>query len=286
MATPEGVSASDRRCDDAGVSGWRRRLRGPTAAVGFAVGLAGGLIGLGGAELRLPYLVGVLLLAPRAAVPVNLAVSLITVLAALPPRLGAIEAAALAPWGAIALMMTAGAVVAAYLGAGWLRRMPSALLARVIGALLVALGIVLLIEAVIPLVPAGLLPADPVVRSVAACGFGLGIGVISSLLGVAGGEVIIPVLVIGFGLPVTLAGTLSLMISLPTIVVGMARHAAARAFADGDVVRLVILPLALGALVGAPIGGMLAAHAPAPLIKALLGALLIWSAWKFFAKRT
>ena len=30
------------------------------AVVGFAVGLAGGLVGLGGAELRLPYLAGTL----------------------------------------------------------------------------------------------------------------------------------------------------------------------------------------------------------------------------------
>ena len=42
--------------------------------IGFLVGLAGGLVGLGGAELRLPYLAGT-------------AVSLITLLAALPTRL-------------------------------------------------------------------------------------------------------------------------------------------------------------------------------------------------------
>jgi uncharacterized membrane protein YfcA len=51
--------------------------------VGFAVGIAGGLIGLGGAELRLPYLVGVIALAAKTAVPVNLAVSFVTVVAAL-----------------------------------------------------------------------------------------------------------------------------------------------------------------------------------------------------------
>jgi uncharacterized membrane protein YfcA len=39
--------------------------------VGFAVGIAGGVIGLGGAELRLLYLVGVLPLSPHQAVPVT-----------------------------------------------------------------------------------------------------------------------------------------------------------------------------------------------------------------------
>ena len=57
------------------------------AFVGFAVGIAGGLLGLGGAELRLPYLIGFLRLAPHAAVRINLAVSLITILAALPVRI-------------------------------------------------------------------------------------------------------------------------------------------------------------------------------------------------------
>jgi uncharacterized membrane protein YfcA len=50
------------------------------ALVGFVVGVAGGLIGVGGAELRLPYLVGVLRLTD------NLAVSLFTIVAAIPAR--------------------------------------------------------------------------------------------------------------------------------------------------------------------------------------------------------
>ena len=114
--------------------------------------------------------------------------------------------------------------------------------------------------------------------------FGLVIGTISSLLGVAGGEVIIPTLVIGYGVPIALAGTLSLLISAPTIIVGMLRHWRAGAFADAAILRFVILPLALGALFGAPLGGLLSAYAPAALTKVILGSLLIWSAWKVFGK--
>lgn len=261
-----------------------RQMIVPTVAVGFVVGIAGGLIGLGGAELRLPYLVGVLLLAPPAAVPVNLAVSLITVLASLPVRLGSIEATTLMPWLPVVLAVTAGAMLAAYVGTGWLRRIPTAALARIIGALLVFLGVVLLIEAALPLVPAGVLPADAAARIAAGVAFGLVIGAISSLLGVAGGEVIIPTLVIGYGVPIALAGTLSLLISMSTIIVGMLRHWHAGAFADAATWRFVILPLALGALFGAPLGGLLAAHAPGALIKVILGTLLIWSAWKVFGK--
>lgn len=261
-----------------------RRMIGATLAVGFAVGVAGGLIGLGGAELRLPYLVGILLLAPRAAVPVNLAVSLITVLASLPVRLGSTELVALMPWLSVVLAVSGGATLAAYVGAGWLRRIPATALARIIGALLVFLGVLLVIEAALPLVPAGVLPADAAARIAAGAVFGLVIGAISSLLGVAGGEVIIPTLVIGYGAPIALAGTLSLLISTPTIVVGMIRHWRAGAFADPLTLQFVILPLALGALFGAPVGGLLAAYAPEALIKVVLGGLLIWSAWKVFGK--
>jgi uncharacterized membrane protein YfcA len=66
--------------------------------IGFIVGLAGGLVGLGGAELRLPYLAGTLRLPLRTAIPVNLAVSLITLLAALPTRLYTLRPASLIPF--------------------------------------------------------------------------------------------------------------------------------------------------------------------------------------------
>ena len=183
-----------------------RQMIVPTVAIGFVVGIAGGLIWLGGAELRLPYLVGVLLLAPRAAVPVNLAVSLITVLASLPVRLGSVDSTALMPWLPVVLAITVGAMLAASVGAGWLRRIPTAALARIIGAVLVLLGVVLLIETALPLIPAGVLPADAAARIAAGAVFGLVIGTISSLLGVAGGEVIIPTLVTGYGAPIALAG--------------------------------------------------------------------------------
>src|SRR5262249_52274549 len=66
--------------------------------VGFIVGLGGGLVGLGGAELRLPYLVGSLKLPIKTAIPINLTVSLLTILAALPARLYALNTTALKPF--------------------------------------------------------------------------------------------------------------------------------------------------------------------------------------------
>lgn len=66
----------------------------------------------------------------------------------------------------------------------------------------------------------------PVLRLASALVAGIGIGIVSSLLGVAGGELIIPTLIFGYGIDVKIAGTLSLLVSLPTILVGLWRHAA------------------------------------------------------------
>ncbi|TLD41656.1 MAG: putative membrane protein [Candidatus Jettenia ecosi] len=46
---------------------------------------------------------------------------------------------------------------------------------------------------------------------------GIGVGVFSSMLGVAGGELIIPTIMLLFSVDIKLAGSLSLAISIPTI---------------------------------------------------------------------
>jgi uncharacterized membrane protein YfcA len=55
----------------------------------------------------------------------------------------------------------------------------------------------------------------PFVRAGLGLTAGLMIGVVSSLLGVAGGEPIIPTLVLLVGLDIKLAGSVSLAISIP-----------------------------------------------------------------------
>lgn len=265
---------------------WVRGAGGRTmnAVVGLLVGVAGGLIGLGGAELRLPYLVGVLGLTAHQAVPVNLAISLLTILAAVPARLWALPEASLTPFLPETVAIAAGAIVAAWFGAGWLKALSGPALARLILALLVVLGAGLLVEAGLPLVSDGLLPADLAIRLVAGLCFGFVIGAISSVLGVAGGEVIIPTLVFGYGVPIKVAGSLSMLISLPTVLTGIVRHARSGALADRRLMCEIVLPMAAASAVGAIVGGVLAAHVAGGLVKLALGMLLIWSAWHTFAK--
>jgi uncharacterized membrane protein YfcA len=65
--------------------GWPRIV-----LAGAAVGIVGGLIGLGGAEFRLPLLIGMFGFAALDAVILNKATSLIVVATALPFRAGTV----------------------------------------------------------------------------------------------------------------------------------------------------------------------------------------------------
>jgi hypothetical protein len=59
---------------------------------------------------------------------------------------------------------------------------------------------------------------------------GFVIGVVASLVGVAGGELLIPTLVLLFGVDIKLAGSLSLVVRLPTMLVGFTRYSRDRSF--------------------------------------------------------
>jgi uncharacterized membrane protein YfcA len=98
--------------------------RSPIAALlyGAPIGLLGGLIGLGGAEFRLPILAGVFGYAAHRAVALNLAISLVTVVSALLIRGGTLSLAPVLCLLPVALAMIVGAVCAAFVGVGLVRR--------------------------------------------------------------------------------------------------------------------------------------------------------------------
>jgi uncharacterized membrane protein YfcA len=86
---------------------------------------------------------------------------------------------------------------------------------------------------------------------------GFGIGLVAALLGVAGGELLIPTLVLLFGVDIKLAGSLSLAVNLPTILVGSARYGRNRSFVVLSENSRFVLIMAAGSIVGSFIGGQL-----------------------------
>jgi uncharacterized membrane protein YfcA len=248
------------------------------------VGTLGGLIGLGGAEFRLPILVAVFGYGLRRAVGLNLAISLVTVLAGATSRMLLGHASVnLSVLSAVGVPMAVGGMLGAYSGSSWLARVRDSALHRTVRWLLLTTGALLLVEALTPWASTGL-PLTGVFRALLAVICGTGVGVVSSLLGVAGGELIIPTLLFLFGIDVKTAGTLSLLISVPTVTVGLWRQRTGVMAAEGDLGSLVG-PMAVGSIVGGFLGGLLVAVTVAAIVKGLLGLALVASALRIFAPR-
>lgn len=239
-------------------------------------------MGLGGAEFRLPVLVSSLGYSPRQAVPLNLAVSLATIIASLGIRGQTLSLSSLVPLARAVLSLIAGAAITAFCGATLAGKLSSKRLEQIILVLLVSIGCALIVEGFLPQAGRGLVPATPTWHIGMGLLFGLVIGLVSSLLGVAGGELIIPTLVFAFGADIKTAGTGSLIISLPTVLIGIMRYGSQRAFADRRPLRETVAPMSLGSVIGAIAGGMLVGAISPSVLKVVLGIILNISAFRVF----
>ena len=115
---------------------------GPVAATiaGAGVGILGGLLGLGGAEFRLPLLVTTFGYTLRRAVPLNLAVSLVAVVVSAGVRWLLANQPPMASAALVAICMASGGMVGATLGARWLTRISDERLHAAVRTLLVSSG--------------------------------------------------------------------------------------------------------------------------------------------------
>ncbi len=261
--------------------GARRSL--PLAFVaGALIGVLGGMIGLGGAEFRLPLLLVVFGFAALQAVILNKAMSLVVVATALPARLAAVPAGDLADeWTVIANLLT-GSLLGAWIGATWAIRMRSATLYRVLAVLLVLIALVLAANHAGTVEEADLSAGARVVAGVVA---GAGIGIVAALMGVAGGELLIPTIVLLYGLDIKLAGSVSLAVSLPTMLVAFARYSRDRSFVVLSENRRFALTMAAGSVLGTVVGGFLLGVVPEALLVPTLCALLLLSSVKVWSHK-
>ena len=254
--------------------------RAAAAFSGAIIGTLGGLVGLGGAEFRLPLLIGAFRFAALEAVILNKAMSLVVVASALPFRATAVPLRDVAGHSAVVLNLLAGSLLGAWLGAGWAICLRSETLHRVIAVLLVAIAAVLLLGH--DVTPAGGPPLGGVFLAAAGVVAGFVIGVVASLLGVAGGELLIPTLVLLFGADIKLAGSLSLAVSLPTMVVGFTRYSRDGSFAVLGRNRAFVLVMGVGSIAGSFLGGQMLGIVPEFVLLPLLALILLVSATKIW----
>ncbi|WP_257234366.1 sulfite exporter TauE/SafE family protein [Streptomyces sp. JV178] len=244
---------------------------------GAAIGVLGGMIGLGGAEFRLPLLISLFGFAALSAVILNKAMSLVVVVVALLARLAAVPAAEVAAHWPVAVNLLAGSLLGAWAGATWAVRMRSGTLYKVLAALMVLMAAALMVTHTTTL---GMLTL-PLWAQVP-CGVvaGFGIGVVAAIMGVAGGELLIPTIVLLFGQDIKTAGSLSLLVSLPTMLVAFARYSRDGSFAVLGTNLRFTLVMAAGSIVGAVLGGLLLGVFPDLVLIPVLAVILLVSAVK------
>ena len=249
---------------------------------GFAVGALGGLIGLGGAEFRLPLLIGVFGFVALEAVIVNKAISLVVVGSALVFRHFEVPWSEVVANWSIVLNILCGSVIGAWLGADIATRLPARALYRVIAVLLIIIAAVLAFGHEVRAVqePA----ASGYVLVLMGIIAGVLIGAIAAVLGVAGGEFLIPTLVLLFGVDMKLAGSLSLAISLPSMLVAFARYSRDGSFAVLRENRHFVVVMALASIAGALAGAALLAFISSAWLVPLLALILVVSAVKLWSK--
>lgn len=95
----------------------------------------------------------------------------------------------------------------------------------------------------------------------------------------------IPTLVLLFGADIKLAGSLSLAVSLPTMLVGFTRYSRDGSFAVIGKNKGFLLTMAAGSLVGTFIGGQLLGVVPPAVLLPMLAAILVVSSVKVWQHR-
>jgi uncharacterized protein len=120
--------------------------------------------------------------------------SLVVVVSALPFRASTVPFVTLVNHWPIIANLLAGSLVGAWLGAGWATGLKSATLYRIIASLLAAIAAVLLVGRDLTAHGAPLLGGTAQIAAGVAAG--IVIDVVASLLGVAGGELLIPTIVL------------------------------------------------------------------------------------------
>ena len=245
------------------------------------MGAAAGLIGVGGGEFRIPILLYILGLPVITAIAVNLLIGLLTVVVSFLRRiqLKPLDGNAIN----IGLAMSIGSIGGAYLGALLTNRIPEKPLKKILAIFLVIIGLKLGLE---PFVHIPSLPFSLTLniwQEIAlAILIGMVVGVISGTLGVAGGEFRIPTLIYLFSFDIVIAGTTSLLVSIPTVAMGFVKHHQMGHTNRSATVIAVIM--GIGSVAGALIGASYAGVVDKDILKVLLGTILILATVRMVTK--
>ena len=233
---------------------------GVIVLVGLAAGLLSGIFGVGGGILIVPGLVFFAKMDQRRAHGTSLA-------AVLPISLSSLVtywAHDHVDWP-VALYLATGAVVGALLGTKLLKTVKHEILS-------LGFASVLIISAVRLYWSTSGMGRDDLtlLMCIALVAIGVATGVLAGLLGVGGGVVMIPAMMVMLGLPNVIAKGTSLAVIIPTAITGTLRN---RSASNVDIRAAVIV--GVGGILSAVAGGWISARLSDSLSNALFATLLV-----------
>lgn len=236
--------------------------------IGFLGGAFGGLVGLGGGTVMIPLMVGVLRLSQHKAHGTSLVAVFFTgLVGALTYGLqGSLDAKA-------AFFLALTAVLTARLGARYAHSLPERSLKRAFGWFLVGVSLLLLLRPY--LAPVGLVRGE-VLKDLTLLLAGGFTGFLSGMMGVGGGTVMVPAMVLLLGMPQHAAQGTSLLAMVPASLMGAYTH-----LRLGNVDTALAPGLVPGVLVGTFLGGEVAHFLPEGALRVVFAAVLLWTGWRY-----
>jgi uncharacterized membrane protein YfcA len=226
--------------------------------LGLTVGLLLGLLGGGGSILTVPALVYLIGQTPQVAVTTSLAiVGANSVLGAYFHR-----ASGTLNWR-VALLFGGTGMIFSYAAAGLSKQLSPALLMVSFAGLMLFVGVLMLTRRNAPEVQTTAISLPKLLAS------GAGVGLLTGILGVGGGFLIVPALVMLVGLPMRAAVGTSLVVIAANSLAGFAGHLQTPGFD----LRLTLIFILAG-LGGTYLGSRLANHLPAARLRQVFATLV------------
>ncbi|WP_174520475.1 sulfite exporter TauE/SafE family protein [Desulfolucanica intricata] len=232
--------------------------------IGLAAGFFGGLVGLGGGVIMIPLMVGVLKIGQHMAHGTSLVALVFTGIS------GAFTYAINGSVDILAsLLLASTAIFTARAGARFANALPEWKLKRAFGGFLILISLLLLLK------PYLYYAADPVegwLKLLVLLSTGIFTGFLSGMMGVGGGTIMVPSMVLLIGFTQYAAQGCSLLAMVPVGIVGAYTH-----WRLGNVSTSILPGLIPGILLGTYLGGSLANILSEGALRIIFAVVLIWT---------
>lgn len=240
--------------------------------IGLIAGLFGGLVGLGGGVIMIPLMVSIRKLAQHKAHGTSLVALVFTGIAGATTYFlrGSVDIVASA-------LLAVTAVFTARAGAKYANALPEWKLKRSFGGFLIMVSLLLLAK---PYLPALIFSTAAWYKACILLLTGIAAGFLSGMMGVGGGTIMVPAMVLLAGMGQHISQGTSLLAMVPAGSAGAYTHGRL-----GNVEGALLTGLIPGVLSGTYLGGTLAHNLPEAGLRIVFAAVIIWTGSRYLSAK-